>query len=158
MSRPRVLSTKAKIRFVDCDPFNHLNNSRYLDYFMNAREDQIEQEYGLNVYKIGQETGRSWVVGTNQIAYLKPVFLMEKVLIESQLIGYSEKNILVEMRMLNESGDTVKALLWSYFVYFDLKTQRSAVHEQKYMDLYKEVYTPLEAKSFEHRLREISKR
>ncbi len=37
---PEVLTSQAIIRFQDCDPYAHLNNGRYLDYFMNAREDQ----------------------------------------------------------------------------------------------------------------------
>ena len=38
---PGILSSTAIIRFQDCDPYSHLNNGRYLDYFMNAREDQV---------------------------------------------------------------------------------------------------------------------
>ncbi len=34
-----VLGSKTKIRFQDCDPFNHLNNAAYINYLINARED-----------------------------------------------------------------------------------------------------------------------
>lgn len=37
----------AKIRFIDCDPIGHLNNSKYLDYMLNAREDHVEDSTGL---------------------------------------------------------------------------------------------------------------
>lgn len=37
----KIIESKVKIRFPDCDPFNHLNNSKYIDYFINAREDQL---------------------------------------------------------------------------------------------------------------------
>ena len=30
-------------RFSDCDPFGHLNNARYIDYFINAREDHLRR-------------------------------------------------------------------------------------------------------------------
>lgn len=36
----KLLESKAKVRFHDCDPFNHLNNSRYIDYMVTARGDQ----------------------------------------------------------------------------------------------------------------------
>ena len=29
--------SKVVVRFPDCDPFNHLHNSRYIDYYLNAR-------------------------------------------------------------------------------------------------------------------------
>ena len=40
-------TSKAKIRFIDCDPIGHLNNSKYLDYMLNAREDHVEDYYGF---------------------------------------------------------------------------------------------------------------
>ena len=33
-----TLQSTVKIRFQDCDPFNHLNNAAYLNYFVNARD------------------------------------------------------------------------------------------------------------------------
>lgn len=150
---PSILQDQVKIRFVDCDPFNHLNNSRYLDYFINSREDQIEAHYDLNVYLIGKKTGKSWVVGSHQIAYLKPVFLRENVCIESQIIQYSEKNTLVEMRMYNEDKSQIKALLWSDFVYYDLINQKSTTHESMYMNLFEEVLEEVEETEFKSRIR-----
>ena len=37
----KTIESKVKIRFPDCDPFNHLNNSKYIDYIINAREDHL---------------------------------------------------------------------------------------------------------------------
>jgi acyl-CoA thioester hydrolase len=37
----KTLQSKMKIRFHDCDPFHHLNNSRYIDYIVTARGDQL---------------------------------------------------------------------------------------------------------------------
>ncbi|MFD0878196.1 hypothetical protein ACFQ1A_28770, partial [Massilia pinisoli] len=30
---PKVTESKAIIRFQDCDPLQHLNNSKYFDYY-----------------------------------------------------------------------------------------------------------------------------
>lgn len=81
-SGSKIPSSSVIIRFPDCDPFGHLNNSRYIDYFINAREDHLRDNYGLDVYNAG---GVSWVTGIQHIAYLKPVFLMEKLMFESVL-------------------------------------------------------------------------
>ena len=69
----KLLESKVKIRFQDCDPFNHLNNAAYINYFINAREDQILENYHLDIYKMAQTQGKSWVVGSNQIAYIKSI-------------------------------------------------------------------------------------
>src|SRR5450755_3876159 len=98
----KIVSSFARIRFQDCDPFNHLNNSKYIDYFINAREDQVRDEYGLDIFSIAREHGVSWVVSSHQIHFLKPAALMEIVFIESQLIGFTAKSLHVEMQMWDE--------------------------------------------------------
>ena len=62
---PEVLTSKAIIRFQDCDPYSHLNNGRYLDYFMNAREDMVWKAYDFNIYEYSRTTGLGWVVTQN---------------------------------------------------------------------------------------------
>ena len=66
-------TTTAKIRFIDCDPIGHLNNSIYLDYMLNAREDHVEDYYGFTYQEIIKQTGCTWVTVQNEIAYLREV-------------------------------------------------------------------------------------
>ena len=115
-----ILESKTKVRFQDCDPFNHLNNAAYLNYFMNAREDQLIDNYGIDIYKMARKEGRSCVVGSNQITYLKPAFLMEEIVIQSQLLQFGDSHLLVELRMLNLDKTEIKAIMWSTFVHFNL--------------------------------------
>lgn len=69
----KVLESKVKIRFQDCDPFNHLNNSRYIDYFINAREDQLIKHYDLNVYEYVKKFGKGWVVSSAKSVISDPL-------------------------------------------------------------------------------------
>lgn len=91
---PKELESQSLIRFPDCDPFNHLNNSRYIDYIINAREDQLMSYYDFDVYKLAKEQGLSWVVAQTQIAYLAPAELMEIVTIQTRLMGFTEKGLM----------------------------------------------------------------
>lgn len=152
---PKIVKTKAIIRFQDCDPFNHLNNGKYLDYFMNAREDQVLENYDLDVYKYATQTGNSWVVGSNQIAYLKPAILMESIVIDSQLFNYTEKNIFVELRMWDKDQTALKAIMWSTFVHYNLLSGTSAIHDPKLMELFENIKYPLAATNFENRVQEL---
>ena len=149
----KILKSLKLVRFQDCDPFNHLNNSKYIDYFMNAREDHLIEHYGLNVYEEAKEHGLSWVVGSNQITYLTPAINMEEVLIETQLIKYGKKSLTVEMRMWDKNKSRLKALLWSSFFHFDLKKNKSSMHEQRFIELFEKVVVPVEQSSFEQRSR-----
>jgi acyl-CoA thioester hydrolase len=153
----KILKTKRKVRFQDCDPFNHLNNSKYLEYFINVREDQIAENYDLDIFKYMKNTGLSWVVASNQISYLKPAFTMETVLIESQLIQYTDNLLLVEMKMWNENETELKAILWIKFIQYNIQTKKAASHSEDLMKLFESVVLPVEQSVFENRYLEIIK-
>jgi len=153
----KILKTKRKVRFQDCDPFNHLNNSKYLEYFINVREDQIAEYYDLDIFEYMKNTGLSWVVASNQISYLKPAFTMETVLIESQLIQYTDNLLLVEMKMWNENETELKAILWIKFIQYNIQTKKAASHSEDLMKLFESVVLPVEQSVFENRYLEIIK-
>jgi len=154
----KILKSKMKIRFQDCDPFNHLNNSKYIDYFINHREDEILAHYNLDVFKQMQANGTSWVVISNQIIYLQPATLMETVVIESKLINFSTKNLTVEMKMWNENEQKLKSIFWVTFTYFDIRTQKSSEHTKDLMALFEKIRIPISQRTFEERTRHIINR
>ena len=137
MSLNKVFESKLLIRFPDCDPFNHLNNARYIDYFINAREDHVMKYHHFPIYQLAKEQGISWVVVKNQIAYLKPAFLMETVVIQTTILRLGDKDLQVEMRMWNEAKTSLKSLLWTSFVHFNLKTQKVEPHTPELMEQFK---------------------
>ena len=152
----KIVESKVKIRFPDCDPFNHLNNSKYIDYFINAREDHLLTHYDFDLHKLAREKGISWVVFQNQIAYLIPATLMEITTIQTQLIFCDEKSLLLEALMWNENKTSLKAILWSKFVHFDLRTKKSQIHSDELMDFFKQIENaPGESITFENRVKSL---
>lgn len=152
----KILESKVKIRFPDCDPFNHLNNSKYIDYIIGAREDQLLEHYDFDIYQLAREKGISWLVAQNQIAYLAPATLMETVTIQTQLIFCNSKVLTLEALMWNEDKTVLKAVLWSKFIHFNLKTQKSEIHSVELMSLFNQVENPLiEQIPFEKRVAKI---
>ena len=141
----KLWESKSLIRFPDCDPFNHLNNARYIDYFINAREDHIIANMHFNIYHFAAEHGLGWVVSKNQIVYLKPAFLMETVVIDSVLLKLGETDILVEMKMWNERKDKLKSVMWSNFVHINMKTQKPEAHSQQLLDMFKPIEDPIDS-------------
>jgi YbgC/YbaW family acyl-CoA thioester hydrolase len=152
----KIFETTHLIRFSDCDPFNHLNNSRFIDYFINAREDHLTSFYNFEIYKYAKQTGKSWVVSSNQIAYLSPANLMEKVTIESCILELNETDILVEMRMWDEQKTKLKSVLWTRFVHIDMRDLKRIPHEQLLIDTFSKDVNPLPAgQTFEQRVADI---
>jgi acyl-CoA thioester hydrolase len=144
------------IRFPDCDPFNHLNNSRYIDYFINAREDHLMNNYQFSPYQLVQSHGVSWVVTQNQIAYLRPAMLMELVTIQTRVLKFKPKDILVEMTMWDAEKKNLKAVLWTTFTHINFKTGKSEVHSDELTDRFQKLEDPLASEcSFEERVQQI---
>lgn len=150
-SLPKKLESKTKVRFQDCDPFNHLNNSKYLDYFINAREDQLLQYYNLDLYKIIREDKLGWVVSNSQISYLIPAFTMEEVIIETQLIQFTSKHLMIEARMWNKDKTILKSFCWMSFIHFNLKTNQVESHSEYFMNLFNGIINPVSEISFRER-------
>lgn len=152
----KVLESRKKIRFHDCDPFNHLNNSRYIDYMVTARGDQLVDNYDFDIYKLAREEGIGWVSAQTQISYLIPAYLMEEVVIETQLISYSGRSLLMEAFMWNYDKTILKAVMWAKLVHFNLKAQRSHVHSEGLMDFFGKILNPVSGgMNFEERVRSL---
>jgi acyl-CoA thioester hydrolase len=127
------------VRFTDCDPFGHLNNSRYLDYFLNAREDHLKSAYDMDLNHFYQQ-GLGWVVGGHEIKYLKPALYNEKICIRSTLLDVSENHLTVEMLMSNEKETHFKAILWTNFIPVDIKTGKKRSHSPEFMQFLDSVW------------------
>ncbi|HLY28969.1 MAG TPA: acyl-CoA thioesterase [Aggregatilineales bacterium] len=129
----REPESTAIVRFQDCDPYGHLNNIRYLDYFFNARQDHLAQFYGFNLFERARQTNEGWVVTRTQIAYLRPCLVDEVVVIQTRLLDYTDVTILVEATMLDSRTRRPKAVTWVEFTYVSLKTSKTTRHPDDLM-------------------------
>lgn len=153
---PKTLASKAIIHYHDCDPFNHLNNSKYIDYIVAARTEQLLDNYGFNTAELAYKQGIGWVAAQTQISYFYPASWLEKVTIESRLIQYSDYSLLVEAFMWDENKTKLKTLMWAKLVHFNIKTQKSHKHSAELMNLFTQVHYPLaNITSFEERVKSL---
>lgn len=128
---PTITQSRAIIRFQDCDPFQHLNNTNYFNYFFNAREDQVGHLYDFNVSELYKEYHTGWVVYNHQISYIRPAMLGEWVQIFSSLIYYDEDTVVIEYFMTDDERKQLKTLLWTTMKYIDMKTGGKTPHQEK---------------------------
>ncbi|WP_018675242.1 acyl-CoA thioesterase [Riemerella columbina] len=132
----KEFSTLVKIRFADCDPLGHLNNVKYLEYMLNAREDHVEEHYGFSYEDYAKKHGCLWVAVQNQIAYLKEVKANQMVLISSKTIEIGERTATVEILMTDLDKTIVFSVLWVKVIYFNLKTRKSEPQPKEIIDVF----------------------
>jgi YbgC/YbaW family acyl-CoA thioester hydrolase len=129
------------IRFSDCDPFRHLNNARYIDYLLNAREDHLRDHYQMDLADYYRR-GQGWVVMQHEIVYIRPASFNESVCIRSALLKMSPDSLLVEMLMLDASQRQLKALLHTRFVPVSLTTGKKEAHTPEFMEFISDKVLP----------------
>lgn len=148
----KEISSVVKVRFSDCDPIGHLNNVKYLEYMLNAREDHVENGYGFTYEEYTRKTGCTWITVQNEIAYLKEVRYNAKVVITSKTIDLGDRISKVEILMKSEDGKTIHSILWLTVIYFNMKTRTSASQPEETKDLFRKFLVDLEEKDFQNRV------
>ena len=152
MKMEKEVSSVVKIRFSDCDPIGHLNNVKYLEYMLNAREDHVEEFYGFTYEDYFRRTGCTWVAVQNEIAYLKEVKANTKVIISSKTIEMSDRVSKVEILMKDENEKEVFAVLWITVIYFNMKTRRSEALPTETKELFSQYLVEIPHQEFKDRV------
>lgn len=153
----KELSSIAKIRFGDCDPIGHLNNVKYLEYMLNAREDHVENGYGFTYEEYTRKTGCTWITVQNEIAYLKEVRYNAKVIITSKTIEIGDRLSKVEILMKSEDGKIIHSVLWLTVIYFNMKTRLSESQPEETKALFHQFLVTLDQKDFQSRVAYLRK-
>ena len=135
---PKLIQTPEtthRDHFQDCDMLGHLNNARYFDYFLNAREDHSATHYQLNMGELAREQSAAWVITKHHISYLKPARQGTEVRICSQLIHFDNSSLVLEMQMRSDDGLRLLALLWSEMAFVTMPASTRTDHSNTLMDL-----------------------
>ena len=117
----------------------HLNNARYLDYFLNAREDHIATHYAFNLRALAREQRAAWVITKHHLSYLRPARHAETVRIGTQLVHFDNQNLVIEMQMRSADNSRLLALLWSEMAYVSMPAGTRTDHANVMMDLLDEL-------------------
>ncbi len=148
----KEISSVVKVRFSDCDPIGHLNNVKYIEYMMNAREDHVESFYGFTYEDYIKETGCTWIALQNEIAYLKEIRANKKVLITSKTIDITDRLSKVEILMKSEDGKIIHSVLWLTVIYFNMRTRKSEVLTGEIKERFEQFLVSLDQKDFQSRV------
>ncbi len=155
MHSPMLTQSSALVRYQDCDTFNHLNSAKYLHYMINAWEDQIATNFDIRIFDIARSQGGYWLINNHQIHYFEEANLMEKVLIDSRIIEYSDANIKVEIKMWDQNKKILKAVLWSDMRHINILTKKSKKHDKRIQSCLEKVCYPIEEYYFEERIQQL---
>ncbi|MVN89666.1 acyl-CoA thioesterase [Mucilaginibacter sp. HME9299] len=120
-----TFETEHRVRPDDIDLFQHVHSSRYIDYVLAARYEQMEQHYGMAMEKF-LERGFGWVVSSVQMNYKRPLNLGDYFLVRTGINNITERVCRVAFTINNKVTGKLCCDGWFDYVMIDLKTGRGA--------------------------------
>lgn len=115
------IAVPIRIRGYHLDVYGHVNNSRYLEFFEEARWAYLEGVIDLLEWKA---KGIAFAVVNININYRRAAYLHDDLWITAQLTRVGEKSAVIHQTILNEQGDVI-ADADVTFVLVDEKTGRA---------------------------------
>lgn len=117
--------TEFKVRPDDIDMFNHVHNSKYFDYVLAARYEQMEEFYKMSMEEFLSQ-GFGWVVKTAYVDYKRPLTLGDSFIVETGIMELQERGCKVVFNIINKKTNKLCCDGWFDYVLIDVKSGRSA--------------------------------
>ena len=117
-------TSEIPVRPDDIDMFQHVHNSRYLDYIQAARYDQM-----IRCYKMSMEEfmimGYGFVVKKAELNFKRALIMGDVMLISTQVKEFNGSDILVEFEIVNKKNEKISCDGFMLYTMINLKTARS---------------------------------
>jgi acyl-CoA thioester hydrolase/thioesterase-3 len=117
--------TKVAVRPDDIDLNQHVHNSRYFDYVLAARYDQMARCYGVPMEEFTR-LGFGWVNRSAELEYKRPLFLGDVALVRTWVEEIRHAAVSVRFEILNERSGKLCCEGCFRYVMVSLETGRPA--------------------------------
>ena len=103
-----VFETEITVRPDDIDMNNHVHYSRYLDYLLMARYDQMKKDYKVSMEEFVNR-GYAWVASEVNIQYKRPIFLQDSVMVRTQVKHFRGAQVVVGFWIVKGKKEKIAA-------------------------------------------------
>jgi acyl-CoA thioester hydrolase/thioesterase-3 len=116
-------TTRLQVRPDDIDMFGHVHSSRYMDYVLAARFEQMERCYRMSMKEF-LENDLGWYLTATELRFLRPLKMGDFMDVHTRIAETGGASIKVEFRILNVPNAKVSCEGWAEYVLVDVKTGR----------------------------------
>ena len=94
--------TALQVRPDDIDMFQHVHASKYQDYVLAARYEQMARCYKMSMEEFVQ-AGLGWFVRTSHLDYKRPLLLGEHFIVRTWVADIVKDGVRVEFEIIKKS-------------------------------------------------------
>lgn len=124
-----------RVRPDDIDLFQHVHNSKYFDYVLAARFDQMERCYGMSMDAF-LKRGFGWVIQTAHVEYKRPLGLGDYFIVRTGIVSINSKGCRVEFTIFKKDTGKLCCEGWFDYVMINLQTGRSEIVPEDVIEKY----------------------
>ncbi|MGA7161740.1 MAG: acyl-CoA thioesterase [Bacteroidota bacterium] len=118
--------TELQVRPDDIDMNQHVHNTRYLDYVLAARYDQMEHCYKMSMKEF-VTLGYSWVVNTTHVEHKRPLGLGEKIIVRTWVEEVFKDGVKVRFEILKKENNKLSSDGYVQYTMVNQKTGRAEI-------------------------------
>lgn len=123
------------VRPDDIDMNNHVHNSRYLDYVLAARYDQMGRCYKMPMEEF-LRMGLGWVVKSCSIEFKRPLELGDTIVVRTWIDEIGNSNAKVGFEILKKESGKLASDGYFEYTMVNLATGRAEKVPQNIIDRY----------------------
>jgi YbgC/YbaW family acyl-CoA thioester hydrolase len=130
-----TFQTELRVRPDDIDMYMHVHNSKYFDYVLAARYDQMERCYGMGMDKFF-ERGFGWLVRAVFMDYKRPLRMSDYFLVTTGIESIDPKKCRVHFSISNKESVKICCDGWFDFVLIDMQSGKGVTIPQDIIEHY----------------------
>ena len=134
LGRSRFESELA-VRPDDIDMNQHVHNSRYFDYVLAARYDQMARCYGMPMEEF-IKLGFGWVVRTAHVEYKRPLNLGDVMIVRTWIDEQHRDGVKVHFEILKKPAGKLCASGYFDYAMVSIETGRAVAIPQSIAEKY----------------------
>jgi thioesterase-3 len=116
-----IFESELKVRPDDIDMFNHVHNSKYFDFVLAARYEQMDKFYKMSMEDF-MKSGYGWVVRTAFVEFKRPMILGDTAIIRTGILTINEKGCRVQFEIQNQRTGKIASDGWFDYVMIDINS------------------------------------
>jgi acyl-CoA thioester hydrolase/thioesterase-3 len=115
--------TELQVRPDDIDMYQHVHSSRYMDYVLAARFEQMERFYRMPMEEF-QKRGYGWFMAATQMNFKRPLGLGERFLVRTWIESFTLIGVRVQFQIERMPDRKLSCDGWFDYVMVSVETGR----------------------------------
>lgn len=116
--------TPMQVRPDDIDMYQHVHSSRYMDYVLAARFDQMERCYRMPMTEF-QKRGFGWFMAATQMNFKRPLGLGDRFIVRTWIERFTLIGVKVQFQIERAADQKLSCDGWFDYVMVSMETARA---------------------------------